>query len=125
MATTIELALRDLSKVDGFLFANLIDSESGMSMGSVGDGMDEELDAVAGSNVYRSVMAAMDTLDIQDEVEDNLISLGQSYQLLRPLDRNKTIFVHLALDRKRSNLAMARHALRKFVGVFSEDFDTI
>jgi hypothetical protein len=40
-----------------------------------------------------------------------LITLGKQYHLLRPLSSNDALFIYVALDRNRANLALARHYL--------------
>lgn len=115
MATKIESALANLQdEVDGFLSVNLIDAKSGMSMGYVG-GADAEVDAVVSSKFYSAIDFGIKTLKLEDKVDDNLLSLGKTYHIVRFVEDSEDIFVHLALDRKRANLAMARHSLRCFV----------
>lgn len=114
MATKYDKAMQGLIDVDGFLLANLVDGESGMSMASAGHGLDVDLDSAVGTSVVKSIEGAIMRLGLKDEIDDTLISLGGSYHLLRPLRTKRHIFIHLALDRNRANLAMARHSLRKF-----------
>lgn len=121
MATKIETALQELSEVDGFLSANLVDAESGMSMGHSGD-TDPEIDSVVSSKFYTAIDFGINTLELDDAVEDNLLTLGKSYHIVRPINCDSKIFIHLALDRNKANLAMSRHALKTFVNKFSEGF---
>lgn len=113
-STKYDQAMAKLAEVDGFLMANLIDSESGMSMASSGGGIDVELDSMVGSQVIKSIDSAIDKLNLPETIEDTLISLDHSYHLLRPIRTQKTLFIHLALKRDSANLAMARHSLKKF-----------
>lgn len=114
MATKFDSAMQKLSEVDGFLLANLVDRDSGMSMASAGGGLDIELDSAVGTDIVKAIESAITRMNMKDSIEDTLISLGGTYQLLRPLSSQGSIFIHLALDRSRANLALARHALKKF-----------
>ncbi len=111
MAKTIE-ALKEL---DGFLAAALVDSSSGMMIESivVGD-FPIEVAAAANTQVLQAKLKAMQATNLGNEhIEDILISLDSQYHLIRPLDANREIFIYVSLDRKKSNLAMARIAVRK------------
>jgi hypothetical protein len=59
----------------------------------------------------RSKRKTLKTLSLNDQIEDILITLGKQYHLLRPLSSNDALFIYVALDRKRANLALARHQL--------------
>ncbi|MBX3207308.1 MAG: DUF4388 domain-containing protein [Labilithrix sp.] len=108
----IKDSLTKLNQIDGFVGAALVDSESGMLLGSEGGGgINLEVAAAGNTEVVRAKRKTMGNLALKDGIEDILITLGKQYHLIRPLRARSTIFFYLALDRQRSNLAMARIAL--------------
>lgn len=113
MAKTKEL-LEKLMETDGCIGVCLVDSSSGMMMGAAGgNGFDLEVAAAANTQVVRAKREALRSLELDDEIEDILISLSTQYHLIRPLNENDTLFLYVALDRGKANLAMARHQLAK------------
>jgi len=107
--------LSPLSDIDGFIGAALVDSDSGLVLGTEGGGpLDMEMAAAGNTEVVRAKRKTMKSLGLQDKIEDVLISLNRQYHLVRPLDSNDAIFVYIALDRKQANLGMARLQVKKF-----------
>jgi hypothetical protein len=53
-------------------------------------------------------MKTMKALNLKDEIEDILISLGKQYHIIRPVTKSPGLFFYVVLDKGRSNLAMAR-----------------
>ena len=81
-------------------------------LGAVGGGtLNLELAAAGNTEVIRAKRKTMKTLNLSDPIEDILITLGRQYHLMRPLSTNDALFIYVALDRSRANLALARHAL--------------
>ncbi|GAB6140168.1 hypothetical protein JCM14076_08970 [Methylosoma difficile] len=107
-----------LKKLDGFLAAALVDSSSGMMIESIVVGaFPIEIAAAANTEVVQAKLKAMDAIDLGDDtIEDILISLGTQYHLIRPLASNREIFLYIALERGRANLALARMELKKLEG---------
>jgi hypothetical protein len=104
--------LPKLIDIDGCVGACIVDSNSGMTLGSVGgNGIDLEAAAAGNTEVVRAKRKTMKALNLQDTIEDMLITLGKAYHLIRPLQSNDALFIYLVLDKTRSNLAMARHQL--------------
>lgn len=104
--------LAKLMEIDGIIGACIVDSNSGMMLGSSGGGiLNLELAAAGNTEVVRAKRKTMKSLNLSDPIEDILITLGRQYHLLRPLATNDAMFIYVALDRNRANLALARHQL--------------
>ncbi|MCF3960740.1 hypothetical protein [Streptomyces fuscigenes] len=117
MANT-EASLKEATtSIDGSIGAALVDYTSGMALGTIGGGKDFDLTVAAAGNtdVVRAKVRTMELLGLKDEIEDILITLGSQYHLIRLLKgRGKNgLFLYLALDKSRANLAMARHQLNR------------
>lgn len=100
--------------IDGAIGAALVDYDSGMTLATAGDGLDLELAAAGNTEVVRAKMRVMDSLGLNDKIEDILITLGSQIHLIRLVSGpdGHGLFIYLALDRARANLAMARRQLQ-------------
>ena len=104
----IKQTLDELMTLDGAMCAAVVDSASGMMLGSAGSGVDLEVAAAGNTEVIRSKMKTMRSLGLNDVIEDILITLGKQYHILRPSARKDGVFIYFVLDKQRANLAMAR-----------------
>jgi hypothetical protein len=106
--------LPKLLEIDGCLGACIVDSNSGMTLGSTGgSAVDLEVAAAGNTEVVRAKRKTMKALNLHDTIEDMLITLGKAYHMIRPLHSNDALFIYLVLDKQKANLAMARHQLRQ------------
>lgn len=105
---TINQTLDELMSLDGALCAAIVDSASGMILGSTGSGIDLEVAAAGNTEVVRAKNKTMRALGLNDVIEDILITLGKQYHIIRPSSRKEGVFIYFVLDKQRSNLAMAR-----------------
>ena len=109
---TIKQSLDELLTLDGALCAAVVDSSSGMMLGSAGTGVDLEVAAAGNTEVMRAKLKTMRSLGLNDVIDDILITLGKQYHILRPLARREGVFVYYVLDRNKSNLALARRKVQ-------------
>ncbi|MFO0626025.1 MAG: hypothetical protein U0325_10450 [Polyangiales bacterium] len=108
---SVELVLSELAQLEGFLGAALVNSELGRPLGMVGSGLDVAVAAVGNAQVVQAKRTTLKSLDLRDEIEDVLITLGEQYHLIRPVRARPWLFFYMALDRSLANLAMARMQL--------------
>jgi predicted regulator of Ras-like GTPase activity (Roadblock/LC7/MglB family) len=96
------------SAIDGIMVVGIID-DSGMVIASEGTGIDMEIAGAGNSEVVRAKLRTMKNLGLNDEIEDILITLGKQYHIIRPIVKYDGMFIYVVLDKKKGNLALARH----------------
>src|ERR1700739_2598756 len=86
MANT-DIALKHAMTIDGALGVALVDTGSGMMLGSEGGSRDLDLNTAAAGNtdVVRAKTRTMEMLGLAGKIEDILITLTGQYHLIRPL----------------------------------------
>ncbi|TNC68536.1 roadblock/LC7 domain-containing protein [Rubellimicrobium roseum] len=109
--TTTSIA--DATAIKGFIGACLVDSDTGLMLASEGGGrLDLNLVAALNTDFVKAKQHAIDQLGLNQEIEDILITLDKQVHLIRPLERQRSIFIYVALDRATCNLGMARIQLK-------------
>ena len=112
----MDISLKEMMAIGGAVGAVVVDYNSGMALGALGGSKDLDLQIAAAGNteVVRAKMRTMESLGIKDGIEDILITLTNQYHVIRPVSgrSGKGLFLYIALDRTRVNLALARHNLR-------------
>lgn len=109
---SINESLDSLLTLDGALCCALVDSSSGMMLGNAGTGVDLEVAAAVNTEVVRAKLKAMQALELDDVIEDILITLGKQFHLIRPMADAEGIFLYYVLDKSKANLALARRKLQ-------------
>ncbi|MEV5572260.1 hypothetical protein AB0L06_19620 [Spirillospora sp. NPDC052269] len=114
--SNMDLSLKDMMSIDGAIGAAVVDFGSGMALGVQGGSkaLDLQVAAAGNTEVMRSKMRTIEQLGLKDEIEDILITLSGQYHIIRPVTgrKGKGLFLYLALDRGRANLALARHHMK-------------
>lgn len=106
--SNIEDTLSGLMGIEGALGSAIVDYQSGMLLGSQGGGVDLELAAAGNSEVVKAKIKTMKSLGLSGGIEDILITLDDQLHIIRPSASNEGLFIYLVLDKKNSNLALAR-----------------
>jgi predicted regulator of Ras-like GTPase activity (Roadblock/LC7/MglB family) len=108
----VQEALDELMDVDGAIGAAIVDYENGMTLGTIGGrGLDMELAGAGNTEVVRSERNIIHDLDLEDDIQDLLISLNSSYHLIRMCERHEDVFIYLVIDRSDGNLGLARREI--------------
>ncbi|GAA3807089.1 hypothetical protein GCM10022403_046480 [Streptomyces coacervatus] len=115
---SVEVSLKEMmAGVEGALGAAVVDYTSGMALGTLGGSKDLDLTVAAAGNtdVIRAKVRTMEQLGLKGRIEDILITLDRQYHVIRPISgrSGNGLFLYLVLDKARSNLAMARHQLKR------------
>ena len=104
--------INELLKTDGAMAAAVVDYSSGMLLAGAGSSsMDLEIAAAGNTEVVRAKMKTMMLLDLNETIDDILITLGEQYHLIRPIAKLDGLFLYFVLAKDKSNLALARRAL--------------
>jgi len=90
--------LPDLEALPGFLGACLAEGDSGFPIAGRGK-IDAEGLAVLAAHLVRTETQVIQALDLDDSLEEILITLGSRIHLLQPLGADSGLIAHLVLDR--------------------------
>ncbi|MCJ2543018.1 hypothetical protein [Thermostichus vulcanus] len=118
----IEDSLTQALAIDGALGVALGDWKSGMCLGFKGTdtplfpAANLELAVAGNTEVIRAKMRTAEALKMNTEIEEILIILTHQYHLIRLIKTVNGLFFYLALDREKSNLALARIKLNQIEG---------
>jgi len=102
-----------LMKTEGAVAAIIADSDSGLVLAAKSNGTFDTDTAAAGNT--RVVQAKRDTmrmLNLNDKIEDILITLGTQLHLIAPYSSNDAVFGYLVVSKSGANLGMARASLK-------------
>jgi len=106
----VKESLEKIMSTDGAIGTCVVDSNSGMMLGSAGGGgtLNIEVAAAGNTEVVRAKRKTMKSLGLNDSIEDILITLGKQYHIIRLCEANDAMFIYVVLDKAKANLAMAR-----------------
>lgn len=107
-------SLTAVLSIDGAIGAAIVNTDSGVPLGTLGgDSLDMELAGAGSAVVVQEELHLLAELGLDPAPEDILISLDDHYHLLRFFHETGDIVLYLVLDRAEANLALARRQLEK------------
>ena len=102
-----------LARVAGAIGVALVDIDGGLTLGTAGgENLDLEVAGAGSLDIVRAKISMMQQLELDDRIEDILITLEKQYHLIRPLNGRPSLFLYMVIERDRGNLGLARHQLR-------------
>ena len=117
--SNVKASLESFLTLDGGMCAALVDANSGMMLGHAGSGVDLELAAAGNTEVVRAKLKTMNSLKLNDTIEDILITLGKQYHIIRLVPSKPGLFLYVVLDKAKANLAMARRKVQDVEGALA------
>ncbi|GAA3222309.1 hypothetical protein [Actinocorallia longicatena] len=124
--TGIEECLAEAMAIPGAQGATLVDIQGGLPIAAAGgdDLTDAAEDAAGTSDLLRAVLASpvLSSAWTGDDIEEVTVAGSAGYHLLLLIGTSvdATLCLHVRLDRRRGNLALARHRLRAVVRALAE-----
>jgi hypothetical protein len=107
-----------VARIDGCELACLIDASTGMVVAAMQHEGSINLPAAAGgaADIANVVALLSGELATGDGLEDVILTFNHHFHVIRPVrpDMDAQILLLVILDRMRTNLAMARRAIRDF-----------
>lgn len=99
--------------INGFIGASVVDLDTGMALASnvSQQGFDLEMASAYNSEMVKAKLKTIQVLNIQTELEDMLLTLGDQLHLIRMLSPNT--FLYLAARRSSTNLAILRSTVNR------------
>ena len=114
----IASALAEAMKLDGAIGVALANWELDQCLGVQGGREGLRIDVAVSGNcrVMRALSTCMARVGQKGSMQDVLITLDAQLHILTPLAAHDRLFLYIALDRSRGNLALARHRIGRIVG---------
>jgi len=108
----VDNLLDDIMTIKGAIAASLIDWDSGMTLGVKSNGnFDIELASAGNSEVLKAKMATMQSLGLNSEIKDILITLTDQIHIITIVQKQPELCLYVAVDSANSNLALARNKM--------------
>jgi predicted regulator of Ras-like GTPase activity (Roadblock/LC7/MglB family) len=102
--------LSSLMKLEGTLAAAVIDGNSGRVLGKTGSADGLDMAANLNTSVVRSKLRGIKQLEIQEDIEDILITSATLYHIVTFISAHPGLFIYTVLTRQDGNLGAARYA---------------
>jgi hypothetical protein len=118
LLSAADATLVPLTSIDGCVLACLIDQATGMVLASASGQSSPNLPtaAAAAADIGNVLAVLSSKLAAHEEPEDVIVTLSRHFHLIRIIrhDSGQRILLLAVFDRRRANLAMARHEIRAF-----------
>ena len=105
----IEEAITEFISIEGAVAAMLVDSSSGMILADKAlKNFDTETAAAGNTSVVQSKRKIMKMLNLDDHIQDILITLGKQIHLIVLLPSNDQVFAYVVVEKDGASLGLVR-----------------
>lgn len=111
--------ISEIMKIDGAKAVSIVDASTGMMLGAEGKGLDLEYASAGNTELYHAKQKIMKSLNINEKIEDFLITLDTQYHVLVPSKKDDTIFIYAVFMKADCTLALARRKLTELASTLS------
>ncbi|MGL4237806.1 serine/threonine protein kinase [Tabrizicola sp.] len=110
-----DVDISGLRRISGFIGGWLVDGQTGFILAgeSAQDGVDLEATMTASIAVARANLDVLRRVELDDPIDDILITRGRQLHLIRPLEQSAKVFICVAVDTETANPGLARVQLRR------------
>ncbi len=98
--------------IEGAIATSIVDSESGLMLEGDGRGIDLEYASAGNTDLYHAKQKIMKALNINESIEDFLITLETQYHILMPCPHMEGVFIYFVMSKSHGTLALARRLVR-------------
>lgn len=107
----ISQSLDEIMKIDGAMATSIVDSTNGFMLGAQGKGIDLEYASAGNTELYHAKQKIMKALNINEKIEDFLITMDTQYHILMPIPQVEGAFIYFVMSKADGTLALARRKL--------------
>ena len=108
----INQSLDEIMRIEGAIASSIVDSTNGFMLGAQGKGIDLEYASAGNTELYHAKQKIMKALNINEKIEDFLITLDTQYHILMPVMQIDGTFIYFVMSKENGTLALARRKLR-------------
>ncbi len=107
----ITQSLDNIMHIEGAIASSIVDSTNGFMLGAQGKGIDLEYASAGNTELYHAKQKIMKALNINEKIEDFLITLETQYHILMPVRHIEGTFIYFVMSKENGTLALARRKL--------------
>ncbi|MCG7656274.1 hypothetical protein [Wielerella bovis] len=111
---SINETLDEIMEIEGAIATSIVDSTNGFMLGAkakANGSIDLEYASAGNTELYHAKQKIMQALNINENIEDFLITLETQYHILMPISQIGGAFIYFVMSKEHGTLALARRKL--------------
>lgn len=111
---SVKDALEKIINIEGALATSIVDSSNGFMLDArakANGTIDLEYASAGNTELYHAKQKIMRALNINESIEDFLITMETQYHILMPIPQIGGVFIYFVMSKEHGTLALARRQL--------------